>query len=92
MTPNEEKEEFQRQADKFRDSAFPTIIEFQYASNNNMKFISASKGLSKKEYFAAQILQGMMTTPDNIDNRKVSASFAVEIADALIDALEAGKR
>lgn len=44
--------------------------------------------LTKREYFAALAMQGMMAcAPDSIDARKISASISVEIADALIEAL-----
>ena len=44
-------------------------------------------GLTKREYFAAMIYQGINTVADTIQNRKVSAYVAVECADALIKEL-----
>jgi hypothetical protein len=43
---------------------------------------------TKRELFAAMIYQGMCTIPDNIENRKISARYAVECADELLEALD----
>ena len=43
-------------------------------------------GLSKREYFAAAALQGVIST-DNYGSIKQAACFAVEFADALINEL-----
>jgi len=44
-------------------------------------------GLTKREYFAAMVLQGMVANPDNSETAERFAFAAVEMADALIDAL-----
>jgi hypothetical protein len=44
-------------------------------------------GLTKREYFAALIYQGISTISDSIANRVRSAAIAVECADALIEEL-----
>lgn len=44
-------------------------------------------GLTKREYFAALIYQGMNAIPDTPQNRCVSAQIAVQCADALIKEL-----
>ena len=58
------------------------------------------KGLNKREYFAIQVLQGMidkaaLSTHGNIwiseDNRKNMARIAVEIADKLAEELNKQK-
>lgn len=92
MTIDEQNLEFQKQAEKFRDSAFPTTLEFQYEANSNLKFVSTSKGLSKREYFAIKILQGMFASDRFINGREHMAEEAAAYADALIKKLEAGKR
>ena len=86
-TYEQEHKEHIKQAEVFRDAAFPVDLELQYESRPNMAYKATSKGLSKREYFASAILQGMMSIPDNTSARKASAWMAVEIADELIIAL-----
>ncbi|HEY8272181.1 MAG TPA: hypothetical protein VIG33_14925 [Pseudobdellovibrionaceae bacterium] len=90
-TIEEQQKEFKQCGDDFADAAFPCTLEFTYEANPHMKYVISSKGLSKREYFAAQIMTGMMTTPDNIGHRKISAHLAVELADELIEALNKEK-
>ena len=47
-------------------------------------------GLTKREYFAALIMAGMMASPQSI-GREEAAHIAVNQADALIDMLGASK-
>lgn len=41
-------------------------------------------GLTKREYFAAKALQGMLSTPEQTTNTSVLVQLAVEAADRLI--------
>ena len=45
-----------------------------------------NKGLTKREYFAAMAMQGIMSYPRMQPNES-EAAFCVEMADALIEAL-----
>lgn len=48
-------------------------------------------GISKREYFAAMALQGLLTNPHTIPNKEgyeYASSLAVKSADALLDQLE----
>lgn len=54
---------------KANDSAFP--MDFQ-------------AGLTKREYFAAAALQGLLATGENIGGVAIFAKSAVQYADALI--------
>lgn len=54
------------------------------AWNDEKGHTFSGRGLTKREYFAAMIYQGMSAIPDGIMQRKMSAEMAVECADALI--------
>lgn len=66
-----------------------------FASTDGKSF--ANDGLSKREYFAAIALQGLMVQAiagrhniNNLLNNTERAKFAVDMADALIKALNEG--
>lgn len=44
-------------------------------------------GLTKREYFAGLIIQGLLANPNNDGNPKYTAIHAVEVADELIKEL-----
>jgi hypothetical protein len=49
------------------------------------------KGLSKREYFAAMAMQGLLSTvPESFNGREI-AEISVNMADALIEALNKKK-
>lgn len=56
-------------------------------ANDSVQVTMYSNGLTKREYFAAMIYQGMSAIPDNLEARKMSAQLAVKCADALIEEL-----
>jgi hypothetical protein len=44
-------------------------------------------GLTKREYFAAMAMQGMLANPEIEDSFKTISSSAVDVADYIIEAL-----
>lgn len=46
------------------------------------------QGLTKREYFAAMVMQGLMACPDISGSREIIAEESVKQADALLKALE----
>ena len=50
--------------------------------------LEAQSGLTKREYFAALALQGILAHPMTEDRHRVIADAAVAFADALIAALD----
>jgi hypothetical protein len=56
--------------------AFPVVV------NENTDYFHG--GLSKREYFAAMAMQGLLTESQVLDNHDKFAKFAVQAADALI--------
>lgn len=64
------------------DPAFPYKWDF---ANGNMEL---NYGLTKREYFAGQIMIGVLSQPQDMSmsNAKM-ASWAVKVADALIEEL-----
>lgn len=59
------------------------LIETYYGDHNQQYIVSAG-GLSKREYFAAMVLQGLLTDPDFSTGPKIAAETALRYADALI--------
>ena len=57
-------------------AAFPMV--------ENKDTISYNKGLTKREYFAAMALQGLLSQSQFLINSEKFAKFAVEAADALM--------
>jgi hypothetical protein len=55
--------------------------------NNNY----ISTGLTKREYFAAMALQGLLTDNESVNTREEFAGYAVKFADALIEELSKTK-
>ena len=64
--------------DFIKDAAFPQL----YILNN--KEASGVKGLTKREYFAALAMQGLVTQPSITVSYSEYAKHAVAAADALI--------
>lgn len=95
-TKEQERKEFEEIGEKFRDSAFPVTLEFSYQTDKTQNYITTSKGLSKREYFAGLAMQGLCSDYSTINATELSADedvavvfgeVAVEMADALIEAL-----
>lgn len=57
-----------------------------FASTDGKTF--ANDGLTKREYFAALAMQGLMACPDISGSREIIAEESVKQADALLKALE----
>jgi hypothetical protein len=66
---------------KKNESAFPIIAE-DYIIDG---------GLTKREYFAAMALQGLLTDNESVNTREEFAGYAVKFADALIEELSKTK-
>lgn len=68
------------------DNAFPFSVVTQDEDRNLIK--QEQRGLTKREYFAAMALQGLLTD-DSLSNRscKFMAEAACDYADALIKQL-----
>lgn len=56
-------------------------------SNPGSDYISASDGLTKREYFAAMAMQGLLGNERILNDGVVVANTSVLVADALIEAL-----
>ncbi len=67
---------------KAKGPAFPLISDEGYIIN---------AGLTKREYFAAMALQGLLTDNESPNSREEFAGYAVKFADALIDELSKTK-
>ena len=63
-------------------SAYPVTIE----DNGNASVTHL--GLSKREYFSAMAMQGLIACPNIIASKEVIAEESVKQADALLKALE----
>lgn len=63
-----------------QDVAFPSIVE-------TYNKIFYTKGLSKREYFAAMALQGLLANEKTVDIDISVAQLSVIAADALIEEL-----
>lgn len=61
--------------------------EYRIARDEDREYLSSSLGLTKREYFAAMAMQGLISDPSVTDFKKV-AEFAVEVADELIKKLK----
>ena len=86
------------------EPAFPSNAEFKYIVNRqtntecNTKTKHVNAGLTKREYFAAMAMQGLMgAKPSSLghrimvkDNNDFVSKAAVRFADALIKELERG--
>jgi len=66
------------------DLAMPTFQPYLHPDNDLGTF---HLGLTKREYFSALVLQGMMADPSGSGRFKQMATEAVIVADALIEAL-----
>jgi hypothetical protein len=67
---------------KAKGPAFPLISDEGYIIN---------AGLTKREYFAAMALQGLLTDNESANTREEFAGYAVKFADALIEELSKTK-
>jgi hypothetical protein len=67
---------------KAKGPAFPLISDDGYIIN---------AGLTKREYFAAMALQGLLTDNESPNSREEFAGYAVKFADALIEELSKTK-
>ena len=65
--------------DKIKDAAFPLTV------SENDEYVV--RGLTKREYFAAMALQGLLSQSQFLINSEKFAKFGVEAADALIEEL-----
>lgn len=63
------------------------VPAFPFAWHDVSQYQYTEAGLTKRELFAALILQGMSSIPDSLTSRKMGVSMAVEIADELIKEL-----
>lgn len=69
--------------------------EYRLATEKDIRegiWLSARGGLTKREYFAALAMQGILVESKSLDtkNLKTMAGISVETADALIEALNKG--
>ena len=62
--------------------AFPITVEFKQGNDD---LVISNAGLTKREYFAVVAIAGVLNDQDI--SPKHAAKFAVECADALIEAL-----
>jgi hypothetical protein len=67
---------------KAKGPAFPLISDDGYIIN---------AGLTKREYFAAIALQGLLTDNESANTKEEFAGYAVKFADALIEELSKTK-
>jgi hypothetical protein len=67
---------------KAKGPAFPLISDDGYIIN---------AGFTKREYFAAMALQGLLTDNESPNSREEFAGYAVKFADALIEELSKTK-
>ena len=67
-TKEDEQKEFAERSEKFRDAAFPVTLTFSYESDPTQNYVSTSKGLSKREYFASEALHGMVENMWRMDD------------------------
>lgn len=94
MTFEEEKDLFIETAKRFADAAFPVGSDFQYITRPGTHYITTSKGLSKREYFAGQVLASIINissgdVPKHMLEEAASkmSQAAVVFADALLEEL-----
>lgn len=70
------------------DGAFPEIKSDSHDPENyNVTNVWSEGGLTKREYFAASIMTGLVSV-NEIGDPNSTAFLAVEFADALIEELE----
>jgi hypothetical protein len=79
MTYEKKVETLKKLSNVLQDSIFPVHVDV-----NNLKDHVIYKGLTKREYFAAMAMQGMLSGSQFIDNGERFAKLAVQAADALI--------
>ena len=62
-----------------KDNTCPEVFDAEHVYGNTY-----SVGLTKREYFAAAALQGLMADYYNAEGMRSIAEIAVEVADALL--------
>jgi hypothetical protein len=58
-----------------------------HASTNEARYGNGSPGLTKREYFAAKAMQGLLVMANNDDRMQFLAKQSVRMADFLIEEL-----
>lgn len=99
ISENQEEQEFRDQVKNLERAAFPSYIERQFESNPKRSMRGYYMGMTKREYFAAKAMQGLLASDviqeyvrDNTEwktpegTRHIAAS-AVWLADSLIKKL-----
>ena len=71
------------------DAAYPSFAEFDVNDDTKTISVSGYDGLTKREYFAAMALQGLLSTkgsyfPNQQNTGELAALASVHYADALI--------
>lgn len=83
-----EEKMFISSGEKVSDAAFPFTIVRQYATRPNMSHVTVTKGLSKRELFAAMAMQGMLSNSLEIGSFPGLTRTAIRFADTLLEELE----
>ena len=73
----------------FESSAFPVVVPGFIYGDGSSQEPAAQDGLTKREYFAAAVLAGLLSGTNKYDTPRQAAAHAVVCADALIAALNA---
>lgn len=91
----EDNEEFKKEEKYFEgldrafsDAAFPVTITRQYTSRPDTSHFTVTKGLSKRELFAAMAMQGMLSNSLEIGSFPGLTRTAIRFADTLLEELE----
>lgn len=85
----EKEEKYFKESDRaFADAAFPLTIVRQYATRPNTSHVTVTKGLSKRELFAAMAMQGMLSNSLEIGSFPGLTRTAIRFADTLLEELE----
>lgn len=73
---------------KGHDPAFPCVDTHPMTESYSLELVSS--GLSKREYFAALALQGLLANPEffHASDHRLLPKKAIEAADGLIDLLD----
>lgn len=84
------REQFTKMQD---EAAFPQVIDDKDENGNTFRYITI--GMSKREYFAAAALQGLLShagAPNPSMNPSQTALAAIQFADVLITHLDKTKK
>lgn len=71
--------------------AFPTVNYEKPGELYGQSIMTITGGLTKREYFAALAMQGLLSSETHYPDRQANAKRAVEFADALLTELEKEK-